>query len=262
MKFKFKVLATAAVLVLASQVASAAINVSATPDLLLVAYDPITASTYVRDLGVSLSSLNVSQTFNAPVNSIFASQFTGVAASAIQWNVIALNNTTDAAQSYTTGDISQFSGLGPADVATLAGVVTGSLGGLTQLDLAANGYAKPNGEYTGVKNSTDQTNGTVLANDFAYGFPVSGMGVGSSQNLLHTASDGTTTQLFLNSSLAAFGDGSNAKGGYFTLTDAQGDLSWTNGSVAPVPLPAAALLFAPGLLAMFGIGRRRRNMAA
>ena len=232
MKIKFNILATAAALALASSMASAAINVSSTPDLLLIAYDPATASTYVRDLGVSLSALNTSQTFNAPASSIFASQFASVAPGAIQWNVVALNDVNGSQQSWTTGDISQFDGLVNGDVVTMSGIVTGSLGGFTQLDLAANGYAKANGEYTGVKNGNDQTNGQVLANAFAYGFPVSGNGVGTSQNFLHTANDGTTTQLAVNSSLAAFGDGSDAKGGYFTLTDAQGDLTWPT---APSP---------------------------
>ena len=264
MKIKFNTLAVAAALALASSMASAAINVSTTPDLLLVAFDPVTASTYVRDLGVSLSSLSTSATFSAPASSIFATQFAGVAPSAIQWNVVALNDAnTNAPTTYTTGDISQFQGLTPFNVVSTASVLTNSLGGFTQLDNAANGYAKPNGEYTGVKNGTDQTNGQTIANNFGYGFPVSGQGVGSSQNLLKTDSTGTTTQLFVNSSASAFGDGSDVKGGYFTLTDAQGDLSWTNpGAVAAVPLPAAVLLFAPGLLAMVGIGRRRQNRAA
>jgi hypothetical protein len=261
MKIKFNILAAAA-LALASSMASAAINVSSTPDLLLVAYDPATASTYTRDLGVSLSALTTNQTFNAPANSIFASQFTGVATSAIQWNVVALNNVNGSQQSWTTGDISQFNDLHNNDVTSLSGVVTASLGGFTQLDLAANGYYKGNGEYTGVKNGNDQTNGQVFANDFAYGFPVSGNGVGTSQNFLHTANDGTTTQLAVNASLAAFGDGSDVKGGYFTLTDAGGDLTWTTSAVAAVPLPAAVLLFAPALMAMFGIGRRRQSRAA
>jgi len=261
MKIKFNVLATAAALALATSMASAAINVTATPDLLLVAYDPVTASTYVRDLGVSLSALTTSTTFNAPAGSIFATQFAGVAPSAIQWNVVALNDVnSNAPTTYTTGDITTFGGILPSDVVSIASVLTNSLGGFTQLDLAANGYAKPNGEYTGVKNALDQTNGLTITTNFGYGFPVSGMGVGTSQNFLMTDSSGNTTQLFLNASLSAFDN--NAKGGYFTLTDAAGDLSWTNGTVAAVPLPAAVLLFAPGLLAMVGLGRRRQNKAA
>jgi len=267
MKIKFNVLATAAALALASSMASAAINVSSTPDLLFVAYDPVSQSTYVRDLGVSLSALSTNQTFSAPAGSIFSTQFSGVASSSISWDVIALSNTYDVSSNFTgatykTGDIDNFQGLGSNDAATIGGIVTASLGGFTQLDLAANGYAKANGEYTGVKNNTDQTNGNVMTSQFGYGVNDSATGVGSKANFIKVDASGAASQLYLNSSLAAFGDGSNSAGGYFTLLDAQGDLSWTNSAIAAVPLPGAALLFAPGLLAIFGISRRRQNMAA
>ncbi len=268
MKIKFNILATASALALASSMASAAINVSSTPDLLLIAYDFATASTYVRDLGVSLSALNTSQVFNAPAGSIFTTQFAGVAPGNIQWNVVALSNTVDSQANFTgatyqTGDLTSASGNGPNSSASQAGLLTSQLGSFTQLDLAANGYAKANGEYTGVKALGDTTNAAYISNLFGYGSNNSGNGVGSSQNFTKNDATGNASQLFVNASLAAFGDGSDAAGGYFTLTDAQGDLTWTNGSaVAAVPLPAAVLLFAPGLLAMVGLGRRRQNRGA
>ncbi len=258
MKIKFNTLAIASALAFASVTASAAINVSTTPDLLFVAYDNVSGATYTRDLGVSLSALTSNQTFNAPAASVFPTQFASVNAANIQWNVYALDNTSPTI--YLTGDITKLQGLGSFDVLSSASVLTGELGGLTQLQLAANGYAKPNGEYTGSNTVTDQTNGLTMADNFGFGSHASGKGVGSSQNLLEVDQDGNATQLFTNASLSAFNH--NSAGGYFTLLDAGGDLSWTNTNVAAVPLPGAVLLFFPGLLAMFGLGRRNKNRAA
>ncbi len=260
MKIKFNILATAAALALASVTASAAINTSTTPDLLLVAYDFTTGATYTRDLGVSLSALNTSQTFNAPASSIFTTQFAGSSTANIQWNVFAMSNVFGSEAVYLTGDINNVQGLGHSNVTDITGGEKAELGGITQLDNPANGFIFPNGEYSGSKSGGDQTNGQTLAANFSFGdtFIVSGH-VGTSQNLLKVATDGTASQLFQNASLSAFDE--NAPGGYFTLTDAQGDLTWTNASVAAVPLPGAVLLFAPGLLAMFGLGRRNKKVA-
>ncbi len=260
MKIKFNILATAAALALASVTASAAINVSSTPDLLLIAYDVNTGATYTRDLGVSLSALSTTATFSAPTGSIFSTQFAAVSPSLIQWNVVALNNVSGQQAFYVTGDITQQQGLSSTDVIPSAGALTAQLGGLTQLDNASLGFAKANGEYTGSPVAGDQSNAFTLANNFSFGFTTSGNGVGSSQNLLKIATDGTASQLFTNASLSAFDN--NVAGGFFTLLDAQGDLKWTTVGVAAVPLPAAVLLFVPGLLAMFGLGRRNKRLAA
>jgi hypothetical protein len=45
----------------------------------------------------------------------------------------------------------------------------------------------------------------------------------------------------------------------FTHTASGGSFEFANLSVTPVPLPAAAVLFLSGLLAMFVVGRRRNR---
>jgi hypothetical protein len=268
MKFNIKLAAVAAALALSSS-AFAAINTNSNPDLLFVAYDGAGAGgkTYVRDLG-SLSQIGASNiTFSAPTGSIFSTALAGVADANILWGVYALYK--DPAQTatvvYQTNTLATQSGWFDSDVTGVAGALTTGLGSLTQLDLAANGYAKANGEYTGSNTITDQTNGIQLINNFSFGKPLASQGVGTSQNFISVTQDadnftGDAAQLFTNASLSSFAAG-NAKGGYFTLLDNLGDVKWT-GAVATTPLPAAALLFFPGLLAMFGLGRRRNNKAA
>jgi len=269
MKFNIKLAAVAAALALSGS-AFAAINVSSNPDLLFVAFDGTgSGANYVRDLG-SLSSINGTSntTFSAPTSSIFSTQFAGVAASNIYWGVFAAYNDPSATSSvvYETNNLANLQGRDDSAVPSVVGTLTSGLGGLTQLDLAANGYAKPNGEYTGSTTLTDQTNGFKLLQNFSFGQPTATKGVGSSQNFLsmtQNSDNGTSdaAQLYTNAALSSFAAG-NAKGGYFTLLDAAGDLQWTASTVAAVPLPAVALLFVPGLLAMFGLGRRRNSVAA
>jgi hypothetical protein len=142
---------------------------------------------------------------------------------------------------------------------------------LPNLQLAANNYVKPNGEFTGTSDTSiatsNLTNGFILSQLFEQGGYTAGHGVGSSQNFLFATPDADgqsvdVSQLYVNAALSSATDNAsgNAKGGYFTLVDAAGDLAWTGAAaVAAVPLPAGALLFGPGLLALLGFGRRRKD---
>lgn len=266
MKLKFKTLATAATLALASLSSFAAIDFSANPDLIFVAWDGTglnKTATYVRDLG-SVSQLGSSNlTFSAPTNSIFTTQFTGVASSDIQWNIFALDNVngrewlTGSLANQLAQNLSQFDA-----VATISNLVSFNF---SVLQNPSNGYIKANNEFSGGANDNpaDGTNGFLINLPAQQGLYDSVKGVGKSANLLFIdgATDpATESQLFVNAQLsnAAFAPG-NVNGGYFTLANANGDITWTNQALSPVPVPGAALLFGPGLLAVFAAARRRRQ---
>ena len=228
MKLKFNLMASAALLALASAPAFAAINAGTTPDLLLIAYDGSGLSptaSYVRDLGAISQIGNNNLTFSAPLSSIFSSTFSGVSPSNIYFTVAAVDGISP--KLYSTGTVENDAGLVSADVAGNANGLLGPLGGITQLDVASNGYIRPNGEYTGSANAGDVTNGVRLTNVFSFGFPLSGQGVGSSLNFIKIDTDGTASLFDPNAALTG-------GGGYFTLLDAQGDVKWTGATVAAV----------------------------
>jgi len=265
MKFNLKMISAAAVLAAVALPASAVSTAATNLELLLVAYDGsgATSKDYIRDLGVSVSSIGTSNlSFAAPASSQFLTAFTGVSASNIYWNVMAIDNNSSTA--WTTGSLAALNGAGLVgfDMDTNIGssgtaveIVPGSL-----VSLVANNQKSTLTEYFGAAASAG-SNGINLAANVVGGVSnlVSGHGTGTSQNFFQIAGDGTVSQIRANAGLLAF-DG-NAKGGYFTLA-ADGGVTYT-GVVPPappssVPLPAAALLFGPGLLGLFGFARKRK----
>ncbi len=261
---KLKLVAAAAVLAAFALPASAVVSTAATNmELLLVAYDASGATTkdYIRDLGVSVSSIGTSNlTFAAPGSSLFATALSGVAASDIWWNVIAIDNNNSKA--WTTGSLQSLTdaGLLAIDMNTNIGkngtgtqILPGSLA-----NLVASFQKTPATEYYGAAGGNG-ANGLSLVGNLVGGVGnvVSGHGTGSSQNFFQIAGNGTPSQINVNAGLLAFDDNTVA-GGYFTLA-ADGGVSYT-GAAAPsaVPVPAAALLFGPGLLGLFGFARKRK----
>jgi len=273
MQFKFKTLAAAALLAAASLPSHAVINTTATnTSLVLYAFDINgSGATYYRDLGSVNQVLNATGnvSFAAPVSSIFSTTFAAVAATDITWGIFGLDSTSIRQTEYIASGRSAVAA-NQLDLNSLSGGVTGTFGTFVALDLAANGYTRPNGEYTG--NAAVGGDGTFATNAFdaAGRFTLNtfdlGAGVGSSLNFFRSVAPATGTVAAITqintsatSGLALQG---GARGGYFTLADAAGNLTWTQAaSVAAVPVPAAALMFGPALLAMVGIGRRNKKSA-
>jgi hypothetical protein len=267
MKFKLKTLVAAAALAVSAMPGFAAISSGADPTLLLVAYDSTFASnaTYFRNLG-TLSQLSTSQTFSAPSGSIFSTQVGGLGNN-IGWGIVAINSAAPAlyVAANTAGTTS-----GTAFIDGVVASLVGAFPTYGGLDAAGAGYAYLNGavqatggaagsaglEYTG-----NPAPGALGAETNAQGVAsnvfgaVGGVGIGSSLNFFKADYTSVTQQYLSPLGVAA---GGGAAGGYFTLLTG-GAVSWTNPVASAVPLPAAALLFAPGLLGMIGVARRRRT---
>jgi hypothetical protein len=277
MKFNLKKIAAAALLAAASLPSFAVINTTATnTSLVLYAFDINgSGATYYRDLGSVNQVLNATGnvSFAAPVSSIFASTFASVAAGDIYWGIAGADTASVRQTQWIAAGASAISRT-VADIGGYTNGVAGTFGTFVALDTAGNGFIRPVGctvncEYTGNPgvsvDNTFATNAFDFANRATLNSLDLGVGVGSSLNLFKSTqpASGTAagvTQINTAASGQAFLGGVN--GGYFTLVDTSGNLSWTQAAaVAAVPLPAGALLLGPGLLAMLGFGRRRNKAA-
>jgi hypothetical protein len=282
MKFNLKATVAAATLALSGASSFAAITTTTAPTLFLLAYGPITpvfndpldptlqtgqtAVTYARDLG-ALSALGPNGVGNATFTNTgtsFSTLFgsTGSAGS-FNWGVFALTSTAGSQAMYSTGAVSSLGGLVANSVPGRTAVVTasGPNGGVTALNLlpgAGGEYTYSNADLTDPGNTGNAVN---LIDQLSFGNAVTGFGVGSSLNFVKMQGT-TTSQYAVDPTLSAFNG--NAAGGYFTLLNANGDVTWTGLGTTPpsaVPLPAGALLFGPGLLAVFAAARRRNTAA-
>ncbi|MEY8688790.1 MAG: hypothetical protein AB9M53_02765 [Leptothrix sp. (in: b-proteobacteria)] len=268
MQFKFKTLAAAALLAAVSLPSFAVISTTATPSLVLYAFDiQGSGATYYRDLGsvAQITGATGNLTLGAPAASIFTSTFAAVASTDITWGIMGVS-TVGAGTLYAASGFSAIPTNG-ADTNGILGGMTGTFGTFNALDLAANGYAKAGGEYTG--NGVVGGDGTFATNAFDMAARATlnsfdlGLGVGSSLNLFKIVGGNTATVSQINvgatNGQALLG---GVAGGFMTLL-ADGSVSWTQASAvttpAAVPVPAAALLFGPALLAMVGVGRRNKK---
>jgi hypothetical protein len=255
---KLKLVIAAAVMAAIALPAAAVTTPATNLELLFVAYDVNSSGKdYVRDLGALATTIGASNvsfgagtTFGTAVGQAFAS----VTSSNIYWNVIAVDAANSTA--YTTGNLTKLNAAGNGSFEMDTNVGTGGIVP-NNLALLATNFSKGNSEYYGATAGSGQNAldlvGALIGNSSKV---VSGHGLNTSQNFFTMDGNGTASQIRANAGLLAF-DG-NAKGGYFTL-DNTGALSYT-GTAAPsaVPLPAAAMLFGPGLLGLFGFARKRK----
>jgi hypothetical protein len=274
MKFKFGLLAVAAGLVFASASASASgiANSGGVYDMVFMAWD-VNGTSYARDIGPESNlSATTNQTFNAAANSAFASTFAGDTSSQIAWAVVALDS--DNGNIYTTGNLAQMvasfnnaDGVGIDAPENESAAVSGwnafnALGTnaageyIGPVSNLPNNPTFPGNIYRLASVGTQVYNGIGTHQNFIW--QDSGNGDGVTGGAGSQGGAGQVIQLFQNANLANSNFGGGSNGGYFTLADGTGDLTWTV-AVSQVPLPGAALLFAPALLGMLGFGRRRNQ---
>lgn len=246
--------------------------ISNNSDLLLVVDNVAAGAYYVLDTGISLNSLMPSSSLSAGqvLNTSLAGLNTTIAASATlqafmaanpaagdSWTLLggqAKGGFTNANKTVGNAVEIMTSNFGTINNANVSGknlgVMNGSLGGLNT-DLTSGNYSGLTApgvtEITGSGWTQDVEGGK-------YGF----FGLNSDSGVVGTSSP---LQLFGFTGGGTTGLMSSYILGSATLA-ADGTLAITgNGTVAPVPLPAAVWLFGSGLMGLVGVSRRRKAAA-
>ena len=286
MKLKLKMIAAAAAMVtLASGAQAAIVTQGQDGDLVLVAFNSVTGTYYMRDLDLTISgfmpsgalnsvgltgssivgdrtpnaglTLNSGNTANFAGDSLFTSWYGAQLATDVRWFVSAVDSI-----STTLTGVSRFitSSLNPSETAS-NGAVTNYVGGGN----AAGGLTGFFG-LTSAQSVTDVTSGaSLLAPLFEwnsnFGLGGDGLGaVGTSANLYYFTRTAVTGSTATPANGGAFGNST----GLATVTlAANGDFTYFLAGETPtaVPLPAAAWMLGAGLLGLGGVARRRKAAA-
>jgi hypothetical protein len=267
MKWKLKALAAAIALAVSAPASAAIVTSGGNGELFFNAWDPVSKSSYTRDLGVLMNdfvpggilgstSSGYSLTFAA--DATLTSWLSSVASNigSVLWNIGAIDSVTPERYLTTAGSIAATSFVNSQ---------------LTAMD-AANGFITPTnslGTHPTLTNGSNTASEAANGNS-AYaggGFWGSNWGnktpfstaalVGESNFFWLLAQNGTST---LTSALKTqFG---NADGASTWSFGSDGTLAFNSAAPAAIPVPAAVWLLGSGLLGLAGIARRRQMKLA
>lgn len=245
-------------------------NVSGS-ELTLQVFDPVSLTTYVRDLGVDMAGFiatgNVAgTTLNWSASSLFGSSFAGADKSQILWQVISAD--TDA-----TGSTATSATRGARSLVTTEGHFTGTLTNGQVAAGAANidNFQQAIGTSVGTGTLASAQNGEAATTSDTYNWAnnlnsnlvsqftgSTATVLGSSMYMiLNTQQSTSATQWRVSSGNGVFSEFA----GLWNL-DLNGNLSYSVAPVSNVPVPAAVWLLGSGLVGLVGVSRRRNEEQA